>query len=85
MFLLNNAMMPKFAREQRLSTRAVHVEKAANRRIGVPAGAQPDFEGRGSDCGPSTKRGSGGVTPGKILKNVHAIWCTILRMLHKNY
>ena len=48
---------------------------------GLLSGAQLGFwRGGGSILGPSTKRGTGGVTPGKNLKNVHAIWCIILHL-----
>ena len=42
------------------------------------AGAQPGFWiGGGPNLGLSTKRGSGGITPGTFLKNVHEIRCII--------
>ena len=47
-------------------------------------GAQPGFwRGGGPVLGHSTERESRGVPPRNILKNLHAIWCIILHLLHK--
>ena len=41
------------------------------------------LEGRGARFWVSAPKGVRGVIPGQILKNVHTIWCIILRLLHK--
>ena len=43
------------------------------------------LQARSQDFGREGARfwGSGSITPGKMLKNVHAIWCIILHLLHK--
>ena len=40
------------------------------------------LEEGGPILGPSIKKGPRGVTPGNILKNLHAIWCIMLHVLH---
>ena len=40
------------------------------------------LEGRGPGSGSQHKKD---VAPGKFLKNVHAIWCIISYLLHKNH
>ena len=44
-----------------------------------------DFGGEGASSGSQHQKGVRGVTAGKILKNVNAIWCIILYLLHKNH
>ena len=56
--------------------RNVKVRQNKIRICGITAAAQPRFWREGDPIlSHSTKRGSEGVTPGKFLKDVHAIWC----------